>query len=263
MLKKVAVLIPFYKAQLSDYESIALQQCKKVLSNHQIIAIKPHNFTLPAQAKIAHEESFNENYFTSIHGYNNLMLSSEFYERFLDYEYILIYQLDCFVFKDELNYWCSQSWDYIGSPWIKKTYNKNVFQLAFLILKNYFSSDIELKAGSNNQKSLINKVGNGGFSLRRVKLFHQLCLSRKADIDYYLEQKTHLYNEDVFWSIEVNRATIKLKIPPLDIALRFSFEVPAIKSELLTEENMPFGCHDWDHYHKYWKPIFKKLGYKI
>jgi hypothetical protein len=35
-------------------------------------------------------------------------LSASFYERFLDTKYILIYQLDAFVFKDELQEWCDK-----------------------------------------------------------------------------------------------------------------------------------------------------------
>ena len=72
------------------------------------------------------------------------MLSSEFYRRFSKFEYILIYQLDAFVFKDQLNYWCKKGYDYIGAPWFEG------FHLT--------------KTGVN-----IIGVGNGGFSLRRVK----------------------------------------------------------------------------------------------
>ncbi len=43
------------------------------------------------------------------------MMDNTFYKQFLNYEYILIYQLDAFVFKDELNY-CSQGIDYVGAP---------------------------------------------------------------------------------------------------------------------------------------------------
>ena len=49
----------------------------------------------------------------------NLMLSPFFYESFLDFKYVLIHQLDVFIFKDELNYWCNQNYDYIGAPWFK------------------------------------------------------------------------------------------------------------------------------------------------
>src|ERR1700759_1030871 len=121
MLKKVAIIIPFYRNVMSDYEKIALQQGERVLPGYAKIAIKPNNFTLPDEACIvnfAGVVSFDDDFFKGLAGYNSLMLSSEFYGKFIDYEYVLIYQMDCFVFKDELAWWCNQNLDYIGAPWI-------------------------------------------------------------------------------------------------------------------------------------------------
>jgi hypothetical protein len=127
-MKKVSVIIPFYRNEISANEKIALQQCKRILSNYPIIAVKPHGLTLTAGDGLINftdTVSFEDHYFENIAGYNKLMLSAEFYSRFLDYEYMLIYQMDTFVFKDQLNYWCSQNYDYIGAPWIRKTYHKS------------------------------------------------------------------------------------------------------------------------------------------
>lgn len=62
---------------------------------------------------------FNEQYFDSRKSYNELMLSVDFYRSFREYQYMLIYQLDAFVFEDQLEYWCNKGYDYIGAPWIK------------------------------------------------------------------------------------------------------------------------------------------------
>ena len=35
---------------------------------------------------------------------------------FLEYQYMLIYQLDAFVFEDKLDYFCELGYDYIGIP---------------------------------------------------------------------------------------------------------------------------------------------------
>ena len=53
-------------------------------------------------------ESFEDEYFKGISGYNRLMMSEVFYRRFIGYEYILIYQLDAYIFKDELKKWCDK-----------------------------------------------------------------------------------------------------------------------------------------------------------
>ncbi|HVW14269.1 MAG TPA: DUF5672 family protein [Mucilaginibacter sp.] len=267
MAKKAAIIIPFYRSTVSDYEKIALQQCGKVLHAHTKIAIKPAGLTLPDEAKLVNFSetvTFDDDYFKGVEGYNRLMLSSEFYGRFLDYEYILVYQMDCFVFKDELNYWCTQNWDYIGAPWIKKTYHKNALELAFLKIKRYFATTFnKTEADIPNQYRLENKVGNGGFSLRRVEKFYNICILMKPVIDSYLSQAIHWYNEDVFWSIEVNQQQNVLNIPDYHAGLRFAFETPPLKNSLLNEKNIPFGCHDWDHFADYWRPIFKNYGYDI
>jgi hypothetical protein len=267
MLKKAAIIIPFYQNIVSAYEKISLQQCERILSAYPRIAIKPTSLTLPIEANaVAFSDviSFDDNYFKGLAGYNRLMLSAEFYERFAAYEYVLIYQMDCFVFKDELSYWCRQGLDYIGAPWIKKTYHKNAVELLLLKVGQYFSSRFNSKNNElPNKYQLQNKVGNGGFSLRRVKKFHDLCIIMKPVIDHYLSNPTNLYNEDVFWSIEVNRQTRVLNIPACETALKFAFEVPPVKIHFLNEQNLPFGCHDWDKYADYWRPVFNLYNYNI
>lgn len=266
-MKKVAVVIPFYQKNISDYERISLQQCEKILVNYDKIAIKPENFELPEESKlinISKTITFSNHYFKNIAGYNQLMLSAEFYGAFCDYEYILIYQMDCFVFYDKLQFWCNQNWDYIGAPWIKKTYHKNALQIQISKIKQKFTTHFS-RADHNfpNQYQLNNQVGNGGFSLRKVDKFFNLCILMQPTIKKYLSKKGNLYNEDVFWSIEVNREKRVLNIPICTTALKFAVEVPPIKASLLNQSNLPFGCHDWDNYTDYWQIIFKKLGYSI
>ncbi|MBS1528101.1 MAG: hypothetical protein JST19_20815 [Bacteroidetes bacterium] len=267
MSEKAAIIIPFYRAQLSEYEKIALKQCEKVLHGYTKIVIKPRNLILPDEASLVNFskiEEFDDEYFNGIGDYNRLMMSAEFYERFLEHEYILIYQLDCFVFKDELNYWCTQHWDYIGAPWIRKTYHKTAPGLLLLKIKRYLGKKFNLEDDKKpNQYLLENKVGNGGFSLRRVEKFYGLCTTMKRAIARYLSQADHWHNEDVFWSIEVNRKQTVLHIPDCQTGLKFAFEVPPVKSDMINEQNIPFGCHDWDRYAEYWRPIFKNYGYDI
>lgn len=71
------------------------------------------------------------------------MLSVNFYRSFKEYEFMLIYQLDSYVFRDELLDWCEKDYDYIGAP----VHN--------FILDN-FSQRIDIA------------TLNGGFSLRKI-----------------------------------------------------------------------------------------------
>jgi hypothetical protein len=254
---KVAIIVPFYKAELTAYERIALQQCERVLGNHIKIAIKPRKLKLPDfldTINFNEMVDFDNHYFESIDGYNRLMLSTEFYSKFQSFEYILIHQLDAFVFKDALLDWCSRNLDYIGAPWIRPVEHTDIIKA----IKSKF------QYGVPSEKQFENKVGNGGFSLRRVSKFHNLTIQMQDKIDYYLQQKgVHEYNEDAFWSIEVNRKKRTLNIPSLKVGLQFAFESSPERALKLNQQQLPFGCHAWDLYTEFWRPVFKQLGYHI
>lgn len=267
MFKKVAVIIPFYRSTLSAYEIIALQQCELVLSAYPKIAIKPVNLTLSAESAIVSFTdivSFDNHFFESITGYNHLMLSTEFYKTFLDYEYILIYQLDAFVFENDLEYWCSQNIDYIGAPWIRKKNDNIILKKVQIKLQSFLYTYLNIhKKGLPSRSQFFNKVGNGGLSLRRVKKFYDLTLTMQSSINFYLSKTAFQYNEDSFWSIEVNRKKKILNIPTWETGLKFAFETYPEKAYLLNKGVLPFGCHDWDKYVDFWRPIFKLYNHNI
>ncbi len=267
MLKKVAIIIPFYRNIISDYERISLQQCESILSSYPIIAIKPNHLTLPNEAgmlSITSIESFDDKYFVDTSGYNHLMLSPEFYLRFMDYEYILIYQMDAFVFNDQLTYWCNQNIDYIGAPWISQEDEKNRIKALELKVKSHIYTKLNVhRKGLPSDKQFINKVGNGGFSLRRVKAFYNITLLMKSRIQFYLSHNNFHYNEDAFWSIEVNRGKRILNIPSYKTGLKFAFEAYPERAIILNGLQLPFGCHDWDRYINFWRPIFKKYNFNV
>jgi hypothetical protein len=265
--KKIAILIPFYKQKLNRYESIALQQCFKILSAYPIIAIKPQKLNLNievTQYPFFDAISFDDNYFEDIQGYNRLMLDGLFYKEFLGYEYILIYQLDAFVFKDDLNYWCNQGIDYVGAPWMRKKDYPNIFKAIISRGLQYLAVRYNIKKrGLPSKKQFDNNVGNGGLSLRKVQVFYDVCLQQRDKIAEYNKQPQHQYNEDAFWGIEVNRKNKILNIPGYKKALSFAFELAPERAYKINNYQLPFGCHAWDLNIDFWKPIFKELGYEI
>ena len=152
--KLVAVIIPIYRTNLSKTEQMSLNQCVKVLGDFDIVFVKPkklNSTSINFDGKIK-AESFPVKYFKNLYGYNSLMLAEDFYRRFLDYKYILIYQLDAFVFKNELISWCNKGYDYLGAPWIASP-NTN--------FKKFFGL-FDSKRKKERQKIFF-KVGNGGF----------------------------------------------------------------------------------------------------
>lgn len=266
-VKKVAVIIPFYTAELSENDKIALQQCHKVLSAHAIIAVKPQSLVLTAEItnySFANTISFADDYFASKKSYNRLMLAAEFYNAFAGYEYILIHQLDAFVFKDELLDWCNKGIDYVGAPWIRIRDNMNRLHILLSRLQYFIYARINLKrTGIGNIDQLENRVGNGGLSLRRVKKMAALCHQLQRKINIYNQHETYQFNEDVFWSIETNRGKKRLNIPGYKQALKFAFEIAPERARNLNNGHLPFGCHAWDLNIGFWKPIFEEYGYTI
>lgn len=266
---KVAITIPIYKETLSNYEEISLKRCFEVLGKYPIIVFKPASLDLSwlvAKNPEIKLQCFDDFYFSNIQGYNKLMLSADFYLRFKEFEYILIYQLDAFVFKDELLQWCSKDYDYIGAPWLTDYKYPDLIKRAkeqILRLIHIYFNVKEKHSNYPSVRQFHNSVGNGGFSLRRVNKFYEVCRNNKNLIDYYNKNEHHFFNEDVFFSLEVNRKTKKLSIPGYRLATRFAIETfPEIGLQM-NQNHLPFGCHDWDRFSEFWKPYFKQVGYHI
>ncbi|AUD03946.1 DUF5672 family protein [Spirosoma pollinicola] len=267
----VNVVLPVYKTELTDYETIALTQCLRVLSNYPIILAAPHSLDVSNYLQIGPSlqvRTFDDNYFNSIDGYNRLMLSNEFYKAFSDQEFILIHQLDAFVFQDDLTYWCQQNYDYIGAPWLRdRDFTGRLDQLDFTIRQRVATWLNLKKADGITPREIINLngVGNGGLTLRRVSAMIR-CLDRfQKKIAEYERISMHQYHEDVFWSIEVNRYWPHLRIPSYRKALLFSVEFyPEWAINHFNQGTLPFGCHAWDiHGTDFWRPIFAQYGYQI
>jgi hypothetical protein len=266
----VTIVIPVYKTEISRDEDFSLRQCARLLGGHTITIIKPRHLSVDNHLSYfnnAYVENFPEHYFQNVQGYNELMLSADFYERFLHYEFILIHQLDAFVFSDQLIYWCNQPYDYIGAPWLVSGNAKKIIKkkLKLWLLQKLHYRNNTKQPGSNlpTEIQFYNKVGNGGFSLRRVKKFYTICLEMKEEINYYNNWDHHLYNEDMFWSLEVNRKQEKLCIPQYKKALYFSFEFNPAYAFKLTNQQLPFGCHAWNLFPEFWNPIIKEAGYSV
>lgn len=262
-MNPVAVVIPVYKRELAWNEEISFRQTLRVLGSHPIIMVCPETLDLAKYNAIAGEynrtiyrESFEDRYFANIAGYNRLLLSEEFYGRFERYEYILIAQLDTYVFRDELAVWCSKGYDYIGAP--------------------FYGASLDVKHGS---------VGNGGLSLRRIGAFlnyfngkmHVVPLSQIALwIDLSAKPYTRWfiwllmafgwhntprsfankfnYNEDKFWSSTLNNSSYELMKPSAEDAIKFAWE--RFPGELYKHiGRLPFGCHAWEKYEydSFWK----------
>ena len=258
--KLVAVLVPFYQSCLTADEELSLRHLRHFLGDYDKYLVSPRS--LDPNLPDFEVMKFKDKYFTSVYGYSRLMLSADFYRTFVDYEYILIYQLDALVFSDQLTEWCRSDFDYVGAPWLKNQ-----------------AAPTEGFAG----------VGNGGLSLRKVQSMLHVLRSPGVVIDAksyweefcgshsrweqtlnlhkkYLKRLSifngvswysrHPYDfEDVFWSKFASTLWPEFKLAPIKAALNFSFE---LAPRYCFEQNgyqLPFGCHAWNKYDReFWEP---------
>jgi hypothetical protein len=276
-----AVVIPIYRFPLQSNEKKSLEYLFRFLSDFDIIFVSP-DIEIPLQwrKKISRAEIFDKKHFSSVESYSRLLMSDLFYRRFDKYSHILIYQLDCLVFKNNLLKWCETEWDYIGAPWI------------------------EGFTKSNAQPCLWG-AGNGGLSLRRVSasisllqapakkgIFSnmyfppyngflpfnsELEYSKKGvyelDFSFYekmlsffkiwnvnKESRNYQFSEDVFWSFEAAKFKSNFKVAPPDVALEFAFEKNPKWCFERNAQNLPFGCHAWARYDlAFWARLFPDL----
>ncbi len=255
--KKCAVLIIAYSNTPSISELASFEQCVKILGNHPLILVCPHSLDVTKYLEVSQRYAkqlqlapFHDAYFTSVKSYNRLMLSIEFYEAFVEHKYILLYQLDAWVFKDELEYWCNKQYDYIGAPWF------------------------EGHDTATEKSPLLPVAGNGGFSLRKVQSILKLLSQRisyehtKISANHEQETPTKAYKKmtvmSFFMKTHANEDTLFVEYgPKLDSnfmvaspqeSIAFSFEVNAPVLYKMNNNTLPFGCHafekyDWD----FWK----------
>ena len=228
---RAAVVIPVYKpfrADLEWYERISLERCVEVLGHYPIIFVAPEGREFDYLPSGSTVETFDPIYFSNIHGYNALMLRPQFYERFLDYDYVLLYQLDAFVFSDRLEEFCRLGYDYIGAPW-------------------------PLGLSKEGKRCLC--VGNGGFSLRRPRS----CLEALNNNNELI--KSMRPAEDFIFAYIGKLFPQQFKVAPIGTASRFSVEYLPERYCRKNKNVLPFGCHGWQNLSRdFYIRVFEECG---
>ena len=237
MPSKVAVVIPNHKEELNELEKISLAQCRKVLKNYPIVFVAPEglkpSYLKPDDLLVR----LPKEYFQTLRSYNILSISPIFYEPFLDFEYMLIYQLDAFVFYDALEEFCRLGYDYIGAPW------------------HYYNwHGLRLKKTP--------RVGNGGFCLRKVKACHRL--TSEAVHWSSFENICNNYYEDAFFAMCGVIEEINFNVAPVEVANLFAMDYYPDRHAKKLGYELPFGCHNWTkHGADFYVELFAKFGYDL
>ena len=214
---------------------------------------------------------FPDRYFGSAKAHGMLLLSERFYRAFERYEFILVHHLDALVLRDALDEWCRAGYDYIGAPWLVCPDTPHI---------------------------TYEKVGNGGFSLRRVSSFLRVLSSRRYFVDpdvYWREyvertpapvrwvntprrwlKRLPMFNdirwhirwalrggvhEDRFWAEYATHYDPHFRIPPVDVAMRFAFEAAPRQCYEQIGRQLPFGAHRWEVFDRaFFEPLLLRSG---
>ena len=257
------VVIPVHRLCLEKYETIALERCVEILAAHPQVIVAPSLLDLRAlRARFSslQVETFADEFFAGVAGYNRLMLADEFYARFAHYDYLLIHQLDAFVFSDQLGSWCAKGYDYIGAPWLPEGPLSTVWQ-------DVLGSIRRARARRKNQDFALQyfyAVGNGGFSLRRVAAMREALRRMQVQAAEYRRQIAAVCNEDIFFSIEANRSRRWIRAPGYREAAAFAWELQPRKAAIINRDQLPFGCHGWNKQpREQWRSVFARVGYSV
>lgn len=267
-----AVVTPVVQFPLSAEEEISLRHLRQYLGGFDRYIIGPQ--------KLAKEFSdfalrkFPLRYFSDRFGYNRLLLTKEFYEAFAEYEYVLIYQLDCLVFGSNLEDWCAKGWDYVGAPWLTDTEDASKgfsavgngglslrrVQSALAVLKSKQLVEDPVVLGSQAARSrFIYARLEGRPRLRRLFVKAKSLLHRYGyhnNVRWLAWQLADArYHEDYFWAFHAAKFLKEFHIPaPLE-ALGFSFEMAPRYCLEVNCGRLPFGCHAWSKYDReFWEP---------
>ena len=243
-----AIVIPAYKKEINFFEKASLKRCIKIFKGYPLILIAPQsldtgNYTRLFPFKI---ERFADDSFLSVRSYSRLLLTADFYSRFKNYSYMLMYQPDAYVFRNELEHWCSQGYDYIGAP----------------VPERPLTDLYKHKVLTEDRRGSI-FFGNGGLSLRKVDTFIKMLSSDNPEIDRLLDLNI---NEDLINCLLLNKHGKNL--PDKEVAMRFSIDAYPAQAFKAGNNKLPFGCHGWyrndsEYYDAYfWMPkIFPVTGY--
>ncbi len=268
MSSSTIIVIPIFRPKPLKYEVIAIKQAVRIWGK-----VRPITLIHPTALNVDIYKvyfkgctelqliSLPDRYFESVRAYNELCFQPWFYELFKSYQYLLIYQTDCFVFKDDISKWENREFDYVGSPFI------------------------------TNKKELW-LCGNGGFSFRKIDSIISICKKFKRNprktiksfnelkslglvrallysFGYcnnvkYSMQKNNYWSEDYFWSIYAKYYKSDYSKPTAKGALEFGFEMQPSTAYKLNHNQLPMGCHAWhNNEFDFWKPIIDSFGYNL
>ena len=246
-MKKFCIVIPIYKEDLDPIDRLSLERLHKVIKNkYEIYLVRPKELDCKNYYRILKQRNiceivFDSKYFKSEASYSQLCLQYDFYDKFSDYEYIYIYQTDCYLVEDKLEEWCDKGYEYVGAPIISENAG----------WKNY-----------NNLGKYEPQVGNGGFSLRKVEVFKDITdpngeFRKKYDLtddklDKVIFEDKYFLNDIYDYYEVITPSWIESLFFAMDMNVDVIYDIMKFKG-------LPMGIHAWGKNIRYWQNVLEEL----
>lgn len=206
------ILVPIYQSHLSEDEKLTLDRVCHIMDKHPVLFLAPEHMRGFLTGKGYDAIYVPDECMNSRLSYNRLFLDADFYLKFKDYEYILVCQLDVFVFHDKLDEFCGLGYDYIGAPSVLRRNDCGMYELY---------------------------GGNGGFSLRKVKGIRKLLMNHAEEVASW----TGL--EDEYFSYCGEQYENEFRVAPFHIAKTFAFDRFARYMYRANNFELPMAKHAW------------------
>ncbi|SDG80640.1 hypothetical protein SAMN04487996_12386 [Dyadobacter soli] len=205
MKELVTVIIPILETQINPTEEKLLHHALEILSGYAIIFVAGEGADLSVVREHAEHIDvvhFPKRYFESRQHLAQLLLMPDFYDRFNWCDFLLIHELNSWVVKDELHYWCKQGYDYLQAAPALTGPNASPG-----ILKR-------ISGLSGEEKQLYGQgyAGNGLYLCRIERM--TATLKSKRSVAHQYRHNASLVNADaLFWELEANRFLPHLRKP--------------------------------------------------
>lgn len=256
--KTYITVIPIYKEKLSLDEESCVRRYADVLKGTPVAFVAPKHLDCSWYREHFSQityEFFPDRYFKGTKSYNHLMLSEDFYKRFLSYDYLLIAQTDAVIWqeKNRILEFIEMGYDYYGAPWIPE---RRIWEWTFPRKKGFPGFRVQCckKAGCGI------RMGNGGFSLRNIRkciaLIHEF---RFRKLYWFIKR-----NEDIFFGVFGRDNQCGFRLATVECGQKFAREYHL--RECVKDGEIPFAVHGWQkdfQDYKEMKEFLEPYGVKL
>ena len=267
--EKLAVVIPTQKFNLNYIEEEVLNRISQLYSDRYSLFL-----VVPEYSPINYENKGFKNiylnptfFFDDIQGNNSLLLDINFYKIFENYNFMLMHHLDAIILKDEVEYWVSKNYSYIGGPSIHKSF----FTKKPIAIKYFCNGGLSLRKNSDFIKVLNSK--NIYFNILDLNVVKALAkfkhmknylnlINKNYQIKNYFDvqnfAKEYFLNEDTFWTILAKLFIKDFRLPDNTLECA-NFCIDRGHEFYATKHRInPFGIHGYTEKNApYLKELFK------